>query len=454
MALIAAHLNDTGIVAAKDDTILYREPGFALLENDRLVTGAAAYANARLKPRNIHHRFWSELETKPLLDSRFQHLTSADLVSKQLEAMWRQVSDQGDRLAIAVPAYMNNDNLGLLLGIAMDQGIPLVAMVDSAVAATRRRYEHAVPVHIDFGLHFASLTRLAQDEQVQVDRTSVVPDSGVLALYEIWLKVIAEAFVQQSRFDPLHTAATEQYLQDSLPQWLASANAAESVSIDVDFGGVTHTAEIESLQLVAAAAPIYQNIVSSLRALYRAEELPAVQLSDRAAHLPGLAQTIKSRVGGEVFLLGPGAVAQGLLKRCREESGGSGITLTRRLPWDQAPVVVEVKAAGGSSAAPTHLLYGHEALSLNGSPLVVGSQIVDGERCLNLDQPMPGVSRRHCILSSDNGQLVVTDHSRYGTFLNGHRIAGSAVLQTGDLIRVGTPGFELRLIHAEDGHGT
>ena len=66
---------------------------------------------------------------------------------------------------------------------------------------------------------------------------------------------------------------------------------------------------------------------------------------------------------------------------------------------------------------------------------------------------MPGVSRRHCAVSQENGQCVVTDYSRYGTFLNGHRIDGSAVLQSGDIIRIGTPGFELRLISAEERHG-
>ena len=55
-------------------------------------------------------------------------------------------------------------------------------------------------------------------------------------------------------------------------------------------------------------------------------------------------------------------------------------------------------------------------------------------------------------VSLKTGSMSLRDHSRYGTFLNGHRIDGSAVLQTGDLIRIGTPGFELRLISAED-HG-
>jgi len=110
--------------------------------------------------------------------------------------------------------------------------------------------------------------------------------------------------------------------------------------------------------------------------------------------------------------------------------------------------------AGRNGGKPTHLLFGHNAYSLQGRPLVLGSQVAETERWLDLQQEMPAVSRRHCVFSADNGQYVVTDHSRYGTFLNGHRIDGSAVLQTGDLIRIGTPGFELRLIAVESSDGT
>jgi hypothetical protein len=454
MALLAAHLNDAGILFVNDEKILYREPGFALLEDDHLITGAAAYASASLKPRSIQNHYWSELHTKPLPDRRFHHLSSADLVSRQLEDIWRRVSNDGDELAIAVPAYMSNENLGLLLGIAAELNIPVVAMADAAVCATRRRYEHAVPAHIDLSLHSSLLTRLSQEGQVQLDRSVVIDDNGLLRLSDAWLRVIAEAFVQQSRFDPLHTAETEQILRDKMPGWLSVASAAQTVAVDVDYRGMTHHAEIESLELVAAAAPVYQNIVSNLRALYRSEETPAIQLTDRAASMPGLAETLKARVGGEVFLLEAGATARGLINRCKTARQSGGLTLSRHMPWDQSPVIVVAKDAGQNGGQPTHLLLGHNAYSLQGKPLVLGSQAAENERWLDLQQEMPGVSRRHCVVSADNGQYVVTDHSRYGTFLNGHRIDGSAVLQTGDLIRIGTPGFELRLISAENPGGS
>lgn len=454
MGILAAHLNDAAILVINNERILYREPGFALLEDDHLATGNVAYANARLKPRRIHNRFWSDLRTEPLSDPRFQHMSTADLASRQLEQIWRQVARPGDRLAIAVPAYMDNDNLGLLLGIAMELDISVVAMVDAAVAATRRHYKHAVPVHIDLSLHAAALTRLLQEGEVQVERSVVAEDCGLLNLYDSWLRIIAEAFVQQSRFDPLHTAETEQMLQDNMSDWLSVAASGETIPMAVEYRGITHRAEIESLELVAAAAPVYQNIVSNLRALYRAEDTPAIQLSDRAARMPGLAETLKTRVGGEVFLLEPGATARGLLQRCREDRRSGGLTLLRHLPWDQAPVEVRPSKAAGQGGQPTHLLFGNHAYSIDVDPLVLGTQAAEGERWLDLQQQMPGLSRRHCAVSQENGQCVVTDFSRYGTFLNGHRIDGSAVLQAGDLLRIGTPGFELRLISAEDRRGT
>jgi pSer/pThr/pTyr-binding forkhead associated (FHA) protein len=47
-----------------------------------------------------------------------------------------------------------------------------------------------------------------------------------------------------------------------------------------------------------------------------------------------------------------------------------------------------------------------------------------------------------------DGEVVVRDHSRYGTYVNGERIAGSASLSAGDRLRLGTPGIVLELVAA------
>lgn len=455
MTRLALHLNDAGITLSDGERIVYREPGYAWLGDSQLTSGNEAFAHARIDPRRIQHRFWSQLDTTPLSDNRFSHLSAADLAIRQLEQMWGPHGQGADELVVAVPGYMASQNLSLFLGIASELKLPVVGMVDAAVAATRREYTGAVPVHIDLGLHQTVLTRLAQPGMAQSDRTEVIEDSGLFALYDIWLTTVAEAFVQQSRFDPLHTAETEQELLNSMAGWLRQASGEESVTMELQAGDTRYTAEIDSLALVGAAAPVYQRIASMLRSLYRAEDLPAIQVSDRVARLPGLADMLKARVGGEVFMLEPGATARGAFARCRGNADAArGVSLLRQLPWDQSAIDMATHAVESVHAGtPTHLLYGHRAFEIGTSPLVLGSQDSGDERFVALAADMPGVSRRHCSLARKNGQCVLEDHSRYGTFLNGHRIDGTSVLQVGDALRIGSPGFEFQLITTDTDHG-
>jgi hypothetical protein len=296
---------------------------------------------------------------------------------------------------------------------------------------------------------------LTQQGAVQTERVEVLDSCGVYALYDGWLNTVARAFVQQSRFDPLHTAETEQMLVNRLGGWLTEASSSDHVAMELEFSGTAYTAGLESLSLIGTAAPFYQEIASKLRAMFRAEETPAIQVTDRIARLPGLTDMLKARVGGEVFVLEAGATARGALARCRKSADDAdGVSLLRQLPWDQAAVEIDQRSSDRLEAGtPTHLLHGHTAHEIGNLALVLGSQEGEEARQITLASDMPGISRRHCSLLKKNGRCVLEDHSRYGTFLNGHRIDGSSVLQVGDVLRVGSPGFEFQLIMTEDSHG-
>lgn len=233
MTRAALHLNDAGITLLDSSGVHYRQPGFALLRDDALVTGNEAFARARINPRHVQHRFWIELGSEPLEDRFFRHLSAADLASRQLEELWRAAPPGVDELVVAVPGWLSAEQLGLVLGIANELGLPVVAMADAAVAATRREYRDAVPVHVDMGLHATVLTRVGQDGQARAERSEVLEGCGLYALYDAWLTGIAEAFVRQSRFDPLHTAATEQLLLGELGAWLAQAGRADVVELSL-----------------------------------------------------------------------------------------------------------------------------------------------------------------------------------------------------------------------------
>ncbi len=454
MAIFAAHLNDAGITIVNDEKILYQEPGFALLENHHLITGSEAFANASIKPRQIQNQYWSNLQVEHLSDYRFKNLSSADLASSQLEKIWQSIAKKDDQLAIAIPAYMTHQNIGLLLGITKELNISVIDICDAAVCATRRHYKNASLVHLDLSLHSILLTRMTQKGCAQIDRSVIVEDCGLLALYEKWLIIISEAFVKQSRFDPLHSAETEQLIRDKLPDWFLKASSSSVINLEIKFSGTIYRANIESKKFISAAMPIFQKIINNLRVLIQAEETPAIQFTDRASHILGLAETIQEHMGGEFFLLESGATARGLIKRYKPSFDSSSFILSQKMPWDRTEIIISKNEFSKRDALPTHLLFKNYAYILKDDPIVIGTLVNNEERSILIKESMPGVSRRHCVISSKDGHLIVTDNSRYGTYLNEHKIEGSALLKVGDVIKIGAPGLKLSLISVEDSCGS
>jgi hypothetical protein len=95
--------------------------------------------------------------------------------------------------------------------------------------------------------------------------------------------------------------------------------------------------------------------------------------------------------------------------------------------------------------APSHLLFGGKVYPLAVEPLVIGRAPV-GARALCLSEGLAGVSRRHCTLAAEGGEVILLDHSNFGTYVNGERVAERVRLLAGDRIRVGNPGVEFFLI--------
>ena len=210
MTTLAISLNDAAITAVTGSRLVYREPGYALLADGELLTGRRAMAQARRHPRSVVNHYWRHLGVEPVQELKFRHLTPADLASRQLEELWRGERSAADGVVFAVPAWMERDSLGVLLGVAGELSLPVTALVDAAVACSRQAYPGRSLLHVDLSLHTATVSRIAQDDGAVTDRVELVDAAGLVALRDTWVAVIAEAFVRQSRFDPLHTAESEQ----------------------------------------------------------------------------------------------------------------------------------------------------------------------------------------------------------------------------------------------------
>jgi pSer/pThr/pTyr-binding forkhead associated (FHA) protein len=80
-----------------------------------------------------------------------------------------------------------------------------------------------------------------------------------------------------------------------------------------------------------------------------------------------------------------------------------------------------------------------QVIPLRGTEAVLGRALDCAVRI-----PSSSVSRRHCRLSLEDGQLTVADlGSVNGTFLNGELIVGTAAVHEGDELRVGPVTFRV-----------
>lgn len=452
----AVELSDAGVTAlAGDGRRVGPWPGYALIDGDRTTVGPDAAAVARVRPRQVDDRFLAALDDAPL-GRPFPHgLRQTDLAHTFLSRLAGEMGDiSGVLLAVSGPADDPGDYLGRLLGIAGASGLTIDALVDPAVAAAAASARPAGRlVHLDLGLHEMRAVELVQsDDQVVSGRLQTSDRVGLSALQQTWMRAIARRFVQLTRFDPLHAAASEQALFDRLPAWLDQLRGGSTIRAALPLGGTERAIELEPRHLSAAVADAYRDLTELVRSL--ADGAVAVLVSDRAARLPGLEAAI-TEIGLEVILLPPAAAASGLLRFHDLLADPAGdLTLVDRLPAPAARATTgrTAPAATGQRPSqragalpPTHLIYGARAYPITAEPLQLGTA-TDGTRSVALHGATAGVSRDHCRILRTGDQIVVEDRSSYGTFLNGTRIDGRATLGAGDRLRLGSPGIELLLV--------
>ncbi len=448
MSRVAIEIVDAGLVAARDGSVSPASPGVALLDPQDFAVGRDAAARARLKPVHAMDRFWSGLATTPLPRPLPQARSTSDLAFRHLAAFWAEVASEGDEAMLVVPGTMRPAEVGLLGGIAAAAGLPVEGYVDLAVAACAGLDACETVLHLDLQLHQAVVTELRGEAVLRRCRVESAPRVGLRALQSAWAQLISESMVRRTRFDPLHQAGTEQQLHDRLPGWLAGLAGSDSVEAEIDAGAGRFGVTLRREQAVLAAEAYYAQITGLIEALRRAGEPVTLALSARAAALPSLAERCASLAGDEVTLLADGAAALAAtaLPGADGDADPTPVLLTglprARVPRQPTPV-----PGRSQGPPPTHVVYGGRAWAIGRDALAIGLEPGPG-RALVLGGRPAGVSRSHCSVVADDGTVVVRDHSRHGTWLNGVRVSGSAVLAAGDRLRLGTPGVVLELVAA------
>jgi hypothetical protein len=463
MRRLAIEINDAAIAVADASGIQRSEPGIAVVERGRIVTGRDAAALARLKPRDTSLTHWSRLDVTPGSAAVPGRHSTAELAHAQLERLWRETGEGATEVVLVVPATLSNEALGVLLGLTEDCHIPVVAIVNAAAAASARPWPGRQLIHVDADLHTVFVTPLAQGERVAAGAPLKLDSMGLAGVVDAVAHRIAEMFVLATRFDPLHEAATEQRLYDAVPAALAAIAQDGKATIAMADRDETFEIVIDSQSLLGAVRGFYRAVRQLIAQSRQAQSGLVVMLTDRLAGLPGLADELRRLDAASLLQLPAGHAASAALAVLDSlERNGQGVRLHRRLPWREAaaesPAADAGPAAAPLSAAeteprPTHVVYRGIAYPVNGEGLLVGRERLDRRRAIVIEARTQGVSRTHCELTVVDGELRIRDLSSFGTFVNERRIEGVEVLKAADVIRIGSPGAELTVVRVEGSDG-
>lgn len=449
MAFLGIELNDSMLAACNDKQLLFAEPGCAVIDGAAAVFGAEAKRTAYSRSVTYQDRYWHALSEQVIARGAPPFESAADLAYGQLGKLWQVCSPGITQVAYAVPVYWSKEQLALLLGISAELKIPVAALVEIPVAATRREYPDSELLHIEMSAHATTLSHMTQHGAAGIGRSEVFAELGTNAVERSCAEYFARRFLACSRFDPLHSADSEQIVYEQLGSWLELLNRNAEAPLQFHFKGNEFQATVSRAELVQSLQRRMQPLIQSLRARLRVDRPTALQFNAAVARFPGLAEFFAELPGCDVFMLEPGAAARGLAQRQAQlPQSTAALSLCASLPWDQPPAALSLERAMASpvAAKPSHVVFGSRAWRLDGLALRVGSEAVAGEYSLIIDARHAGISRRHCSIETSNGRIVLHDHSRFGTRLNGHKVQGSAVLQPGDVISLGDPVCELTLV--------
>ena len=449
MQPFAIELDDRAVSLAREGRILSTAPSAVWDGSSGEQPGANAWGALRHHPTATSTRHLGALLSQATPTDRTVALVAAEWVRRfeadpprSEEAVW-----------IATPARAAARGLSALLAIARSLSLPVDGFVDAAVVSAAALGLDRGGIVLEIGLHHAAATYLDRDgAQVRRRRTALTERAGLMSFYQGWLELVSATLVKRTRFDPLHNAATEQSLFDSLAAWASAAAVQGSANAALTYGAERFEVDLTRDQFAQAGQSQHREIVRLLHELRPAGAPVVLIVPELVSGLPGLGEALEQFVGCELVCLPDGFAARATsMLDLPQRAGGDPVRLLRRLPalgesGRLEGARREVLGVGTDRrAAPSHLLLNGQVYAVGAGPLVIGRS-PGGPRTLALPEGLAGVSRRHCTLSQEGEQLILIDHSNFGTYVNGERVAERVSLRAGDRMRLGDPGVELALI--------
>ncbi len=424
---------DNGIRICDDEKILADSASFALIETSRHVTvGPSAQQQAHLRPREVSTTFWSDLSA----NSTTKHVVSnAELALNHLHYVLQQANCSDQDAIVITPATFDKHHLGLLLGICEKLPIKIVGIVCNATLAMQGFIDDCKAVYLDLLQRKLVLTELIHSNSgVELKTPSRIFDYGLQDFVHNIAKLIADKFVAETRFDPLHIAKHEQQLFDKLPLWLNMLKNTDSTECNLSTEDESFSINISQQQLQQANHQQFDKIAAYLNVLFHNHDAIAIYCSSSCQQVFGMQNFFSNLPGCAVIQLEDDSLAKNALLNKDEIISKEQVLYVNSLPWHSKfkPDTLSFNPGKISnlSSLPTHILIDGHAYGLQQDIYIAHDR--SSKLLITLEQ----TSESLCKISSNNLSVDVEILNSIKIQMNSISVENNVHAKIGDTLAV------------------
>lgn len=235
MSLAVLELNDQALLIHTEQGQSISEPGFAQLTSKGIETGEVARSIAWRSPQSSFNQYWRQLNQLPLPSNQRWARHNADIAFAQIEQLLNATAAP-EKLILSVPGSFSDEQMSLVTGLIDASSSQLYAVIDSALAAGLHCQNQTWIVELQLHQTVVSLIQ-PQDKgtqgSIEVVQQELIPDLGIMTIYNSVARHISNSLVTEYRYDPLHNSEGEQTIYDQIPTWLSTLTVKPEVTISI-----------------------------------------------------------------------------------------------------------------------------------------------------------------------------------------------------------------------------
>ena len=235
MSLAVLELNDQALLIHTEQGQSISEPGFAQLTSKGIETGEVARSIAWRSPQSSFNQYWRQLNQLPLPSNQRWARHHADIAFAQIEQLLNATAAP-EKLILSVPGSLSDEQMSLVTGLIDASSSQLHAVIDSALAAGLHCQNQTWIVELQLHQTVVSLIQ-PQDKgtqgSIEVVQQELIPDLGIMTIYNSVARHVSNSLVTEYRYDPLHNSEGEQTIYDQIPTWLSTLTVKPEVTISI-----------------------------------------------------------------------------------------------------------------------------------------------------------------------------------------------------------------------------